>query len=195
MKTLRAKRETMMHRNRRMMNKQVIHNQQLKQQQQQLEYQQQQQQLEYQQQQQQQEYQQQQQQQEYQQQLNNQQQLIDQQYTSFTYDQNNYQQSNINSQLDNEYQQQINYQQSVNDQLNQITQSTPIEQPINKLQLLKEQRDNETFEIEQMFLLKNKAQNEKSFNEFMNSSHIDLMTSSIDTSIENMLNNTNIQNQ
>ena len=94
----------------------------------------------------------------------------------------------------NEYQQQINYQQSVNDQLNQITQSTPIEQPINKLQLLKEQRDNETFEIEQMFLLKNKAQNEKSFNEFMNSSHIDLMTSSIDTSIENMLNNTNIQN-
>ena len=177
MKTLRAKREAMMHRNRRMMNKQVIHNQQLKQQQQQ-------QQLEYQQQQ-----------LEYQQQLNNQQQLIDQQYTSFTYDQNNYQQSNINSQLDNEYQQQINYQQSVNDQLNQITQSTPIEQPINKLQLLKEQRDNETFEIEQMFLLKNKAQNEKSFNEFMNSSHIDLMTSSIDTSIENMLNNTNIQNQ
>ena len=185
MKTLRAKREAIMHRNRRMMNKQVIHNQQLKQQQQ-LEYQQQQQQLEYQQQQQQ---------LEYQQQLNNQQQLIDQQYTSFTYDQNNYQQSNINSQLDNEYQQQINYQQSVNDQLNQITQSTPIEQPINKLQLLKEQRDNETFEIEQMFLLKNKAQNEKSFNEFMNSSHIDLMTSSIDTSIENMLNNTNIQNQ
>ena len=176
MKTLRAKREAIMHRNRRMMNKQVIHNQQLKQQQQ-LEYQQQQQQLEY------------------QQQLNNQQQLIDQQYTSFTYDQNNYQQSNINSQLDNEYQQQINYQQSVNDQLNQITQLTPIEQPINKLQLLKEQRDNETFEIEQMFLLKNKAQNEKSFNEFMNSSHIDLMTSSIDTSIENMLNNTNIQNQ
>ena len=188
MKTLRAKREAIMHRNRRMMNKQVIHNQQLKQQQQQ-------QQLEYQQQQQQLEYQQQQQQLEYQQQLNNQQQLIDQQYTSFTYDQNNYQQSNINSQLDNEYQQQINYQQSVNDQLNQITQSTPIEQPINKLQLLKEQRDNETFEIEQMFLLKNKAQNEKSFNEFMNSSHIDLMTSSIDTSIENMLNNTNIQNQ
>ena len=194
MKTLRAKREAMMHRNRRMMNKQVIHNQQLKQQQQ-LEYQQQQQQLEYQQQQQ----------LEYQQQLNNQQQLIDQQYTLFTYNQNNYQQSNINSQLDNEYQQsninsqldneyqqQINYQQSVNDQ---ITQSTPIEQPINKLQLLKEQRDNETFEIEQMFLLKNKAQNEKSFNEFMNSSHIDLMTSSIDTSIENMLNNTNIQNQ
>ena len=81
MKTLRAKREAIMHRNRRMMNKQVIHNQQLKQQQQQLEYQQQQQQLEY------------------QQQLNNQQQLIDQQYTSFTYDQNNYQQSNINSQL------------------------------------------------------------------------------------------------
>ena len=194
MKTLRAKREAIMHRNRRLMNKQVIHNQQLKQQQQQqLEYQQQQQQLEYQQQQL--EYQQQQQQLEYQQQLNNQQQLIDQQYTSFTYDQNNYQQSNINSQLDNEYQQQINYQQSVNDQLNQITQSTPIEQPINKLQLLKEQRDNETFEIEQMFLLKNKAQNEKSFNEFMNSSHIDLMTSSIDTSIENMLNNTNIQNQ
>ena len=175
MKTLRAKREAIMHRNRRMMNKQVIHNQQLKQQQQQ-------QQLEYQQQQQQLEYQQQQQQLEYQQQLNNQQQLIDQQYTSFTYDQNN-------------YQQQINYQQSVNDQLNQITQSTPNEQPINKLQLLKEQRDNETFEIEQMFLLKNKAQNEKSFNEFMNSSHIDLMTSSIDTSIENMLNNTNIQNQ
>ena len=131
MKTLRAKREAIMHRNRRMMNKQVIHNQQLKQQQQL----------------------------EYQQQLNNQQQLIDQQYTSFTYDQNNYQQSNINSQLDNEYQQQINYQQSVNDQLNQITQSTPIEQPINKLQLLKELRDNETFEIEQMFLLKNIAQN------------------------------------
>ena len=192
MKTLRAKREAMMHRNRRMMNKQVIHNQQLKQQQ--LEYQQQQQ-LEYQQQQQQQLEYQQQQQLEYQQQLNNQQQLIDQQYTSFTYDQNNYQQSNINSQLDNEYQQQINYQQSVNNQLNQITQLTPIEQPINKLQLLKEQRDNETFEIEQMFLLKNKAQNEKSFNEFMNSSHIDLMTSSIDTSIENMLNNTNNQNQ